>query len=258
MDLCLATTACACGANGTSPDGPRGRGHRPGACSGGTVYSLILMSRHRCALQTGLLGISVCLATAVRPRGGSQAGDAPGLGAAAPSHANPGARVAARATCLCPPLGADLGHRPANPQARLSNGPGIACPRAPLSFPPWRGERWAWPIHPGPLPDAAGCEGRGRRAASGRRRLLATASPSWRGRCCTRAGSNPCLGRSRKALRRPRGSPLRLLRRNASGEPRLARLCRPRGPGLAADPAQWRPGLQEVGGGCNHSGKAYP
>ena len=192
----------------------------------------------------------------------------PAWGRLPPAMPPPGRGVAARPTCLSPRFrtnapGArtaklDRGgrsRRSARKPASNGPGPGIACPRAPLSFPPRRGERWAWPCYP--LRDAAGCEGRGRRAASGRRRLVAAGSPSWRGRCTPR--------RVQPALRTLAQGPA------AAGDPFeacgamravsrvLPVFAVPGGPGftLLVRPSE-RPGLQEVGGGCKLSGRAYP
>ena len=88
-------------------------------------------------------------------------------------------------------LGGAPGHRPANPRATLSNGPGSACPRAPLSFPPWRIERWAWPCYPRPWRDAAGCEGPGETRSLRPQAPAGGGKPVLARRGCTRAGSDP-------------------------------------------------------------------
>ena len=210
----------------------------------------------RCrALQTGLLGISVCLATAVRPRGGSQAaGDAPGLGAAAPSHAHPGRGVAARATCLCPrlrplpqgartaklDLGADLGHRPRKPASDAEQRARHRLPESAAELSPVAGRAMGLALPPAPIARRRGLRG------SGETRSLRPQAPA--------GGGKPVLARPMLHPRRfrpvlrtlaqgPAASeeiPFEVLAAQCGGEPRLARLCRPRGgPAYAADPAQW-------------------
>jgi hypothetical protein len=160
-------------------------GIAPGACSGGMIYSLILMSRCRRALQTGHLGISVCLATAVRPRGGSQAGDAPDLGAAAPCQADPG-RETPNPRVLAPKVGngnapeartarldgvVDLGHRPRKPTHDAEQGPRHCLHPSAAELSPVGASDGFGASSRGPLRDAAGCEGGGDRQPQATRSL---------------------------------------------------------------------------------------